>query len=328
MTDRALLDQVLMDADPARTPRDAKPDAEALAIRDRIISGEIKPKRDRAVGVRWATAVAAFVVVAGVAAFAAFSSQGQAVAGTPDPLTFTGSSTVEQIVDDAQLALAATPGPPEPLRFVRSASWGYSINMTMEESKIVPQLSTLSWEADQSGRMTIIEGEPYNPDDAAANVKAEVSTTGEIVTELIMEPGQFGTPVVDPPGTSAEDMVAMLVAFGMPNDPSAGEVSRFISDAVDQWTLTNEQQGHLLDVLAVADGTTALGETTDRLGRPVAGISMPSANGAATEVLLISLETGRIVGMETTSLGGEDDMLPAGAIVAYRLWDVTEEMVR
>ncbi|WP_102192795.1 hypothetical protein [Microbacterium aurantiacum] len=327
MTDRALLDQVLMDADPARTPRDAKPDAEALAIRDRIISGEIKPKRDRAVGVRWATAVAAFVVVAGVAAFAAFSSQGQAVAGTPDPLTFTGSSTVEQIVDDAQMALAATPGPPEPLRFVRTAWWGYSIDMTMEESKIVPQLSTLSWEADQSGRVTIVEGEPYDPDDAAANVNAEVSSSGEVVTELIMEPGQFGSPIADPPGPSAEDMRAMLTALGVPADPSAGELMRGISDAVGQWTLTNEQEGHLLDLVASTGGATALGETTDRLGRPVAGISVPSPNLAATEVILISLETGRIVGMETTSVKG-DDVLPKGAIIAYRLWDMTDEMVR
>ncbi|MFY9714321.1 MAG: hypothetical protein WAK00_12675 [Microbacterium sp.] len=327
MTDRALLDQMLMDADPARTPRDAKPDAEALAIRDRIISGEIKPKRDRAVGVRWATAIAAFVVVAGVAAFAAFSSQGQAVAGTPGPLTFTGSSTVEQIVDDAQLALASTPGPPEPLRFVRAASWGYSINMTMEESKIVPQLSTLSWEADQSGRMTIIEGEAYSPDDAAANVNAEVSSTGEVVTELIMEPGQFGSPIADPPGSSAEDMRAMLTALGVPVDPSAGELMRGISSAVNQWTLTNEQEGHLLDLVASTGGATALGETTDRLGRPVAGISVPSPNMAATEVILISRETGRIVGMETTSVKG-DDVLPKGAIIAYRLWDMTDEMVR
>ena len=327
MTERALLDQLLMDADPARTPRDAKPDAEALAIRDRIISGEIKPKRDRAAGVRWATAVAAFVVVAGVAVFAAFSSQGQAVAGTPDPLTFTGSASVEQIVGDAHVALAATAGPPEPLRFVRTASWGYAIDMSMGESKIVPQLSTLSWEADQSGRMTIVDGEPYDPDDAAANVKAEVSSSGQVVTDLIMEPGQFGSPIPDPPGSSAEDMRAMLTALGVPADPSAGELMRGISDAVNQWTLTNEQEGHLLDLLASTEGATALGETKDRLGRPVAGISVSSPNLAATEVVLISLETGRIVGMETTSVKG-DDVLPKGAIVAYRLWDMTEEMVR
>ena len=327
MSESTLLDRILTDADPARTPRDAKPDAAALMMRDRITRGKARQKHARAVGLRWATAVAG-VAVAGIVAFALFSPQGQAMAGTPQPLTFADSGSVEQIMDDAHVALTETEGPEAPERFVRAASWGYAIDMTARKSEVVPQLSILRWEADLSGRMTIFAGQPYDPDDAVANTQAEVSSSGEVVSDLIMEPGQFGTPVVDPPGSSAEDMVAMLTAFGMPNDPTAGEVSRYLSDAVDQWTLTNEQQGHLLDVLADAEGTTALGETTDRLGRPVAGISMPSANGAATEVILISLETGRIVGMETTSLGGEDDMLPAGAIIAYRLWDVTEEMVQ
>ena len=51
---------------------------------------------------------------------------------------------------------------------------------------------------------------------------------------------------------------------------------------------------------------------------------MTSADGAASDVVLLSADTGRIVGIERTNVR-EDDMLPAGAVIGYRLFDVPEE---
>lgn len=325
MTESALLERMITAADPARTPRDAQPDAEALEMLERIVHGELTPRHDPRVGARWAAAAAA-VVVACTTVFALTVPQGEAVAVTPAPLQFREAGSVHEIVNDAQQTLEAGGGPSQPERFVRAASWGISVDMDRRESEIVPQVSTLTWEPDLSGHMTIIAGEAYDPADAKSHTSAEVRSTDEVITDLTIAPGEFDTPIPDPPADTEEGVRAMMSALGTPADPSAGEVVLGFTSALEQWTLTNTQEAHVLDMLASAGGVTALGESTDRLGRPVTGLSLSSANGAANQVVLISRDTGRIVGLETTNLV-DDGVFPVGAIVSYRLYDVTEEMV-
>lgn len=325
-TDDAVLERMLSDADPARTPRDATPDARALAMRDRILHAPPAPRRRRARALSWAsglTAVAASTAIA----FAIFSPQGAAVAGMPAPLDFEGSSTVGRIVDDAQAALAENPGPTVPERAVTAASWGFDVEVDTKKTEVVPQLSRLTWEPDGSGRMTIIAGVPYDPADAAASNAAEVTSSGEVVTDLVMEPGQFTTAWNTVPGDTRDDMVAMLRAFGMPEDPTGVDVEAAFTTALDEWTLTDVQHQELLRLLEDAGGGDALGNTTDRLGRPVSGIRVTAPDGAFSDVVLVSLDTGRIVGVERTVLEA-DDVYPAGAIISYRMWDVSEEALR
>lgn len=326
MTDNAVLERMLIEADPAPTPRDAPPDARALATRDRILRNDVAPKRRRAQTLGWAgglTAVAASTaLVIGVLA-----PQGAAVAGTPAPLEFTGSSTVAQLVHDAETALAESPGPTAPMRTVRTASWGFQVDVDAKTTTVVPQLSTLVWQPDGSGRMTIIAGVPYDPSDAVASNAAEVTSSGEVVTDLVMEPGDFDTPWTTVPGETRDDMVAMLEAFGMPADPTAYDVELALTSVLDQWTLTDAQHQELLLLLAEAGGGEALGDTTDRLGRAVTGVRVQSPDGAVSDLVLVSRDTGRIVGVERTVLKA-DDVFPAGAIISYQMWDLDEETVR
>ncbi|GAT73363.1 hypothetical protein [Microbacterium hydrocarbonoxydans] len=320
MPENAVLERMLADADPARTARDAKPDAAALMTRDRIIRRGAASRRRAPVVVGWASGLAT-AVAAVVVAFAVMIPHGVAVAGTPRPLDFADGGSVTQILDAAQADLAGDPGPAEPLRTVRSAVWAFTFGVDDERTEIVPQLTTLHWEPDLSGRMTIVAGEPYDPADAAANADAEVTSTGEVTTDLLIKAGQFNTPVAEPPGSSREDVRAALTAFGLPADPSSSEVVAAATSLLEQWTLTNEQESQLLAILAETGDAQALGTTTDRLGRPVAGLRMQSADGAAADVLLISRDTGRIVGVERTALLSEDP-IPAGAVISYRMWDV------
>lgn len=326
MTQNAVLERMLTDADPASTPRDASPDARALATRDRILRTTRAPKRRRARTLGWAGGLSA-VVASAALAFAVFAPQGAAVAGTPSPLDFSGSSTVAQIVDEAGVALANSTGPSIPSRTVRTASWGFSVEVDTKTTTVVPQLSTLTWEPDGSGRMTIIAGVPYDPEDAVASNGAEVTSSGEVVTDLIMGEGDFETPWKTVPGETGEDMVAMLRAFGMPEDPTAFDVEMAMTTALDQWTLTDAQHEELLVLLAEAGGGEALGTTTDRLGRPVSGIRVLSPDGAVSDLILVSRETGRIVGIERTVLK-DDGVFSAGAIISYRMWDLDEDTVR
>ena len=326
MTDNAVLERMLSDADPAPTPRDAPPDARAIATRERILRTGITPKRRRTQTVGWVgglTAIAASTALA----FAVFTPQSAAVAGTPSPLEFSGSNTIAQLVDDAGAALADTPGPTAPMRTVRTASWGFQVDVDAKTTVVVPQLSTLTWEPDGSGRMVIIAGDPYDPSDAVASNAAEVTSSGEVVTDLVMAQGDFETPWTRVPGETHEDMVAMLRAFGMPDSPTAFDVEMALASVLDQWTLTDTQHDVLLHLLEDAGGGEALGDTTDRLGRPVTGVRVQSPDGAVSDLVLVSRDTGRIVGVERTVLKA-DDVFPAGAIISYQMWDLDEETVR
>jgi len=320
------LDRLLHDASPARTPRDAKPDAEAMAMLRRIMATDPHPHRvrNRLIGLVGAAAVVIAATVVGVSVLA---PAGQAVAATPHPLAFDGSGTVRDTVSSAQSALAAVPGPDAPERFVRSATWSFNVDVDRAAARIVPQLVTLRWEADQSGEVTIVDAEAYDPSDAAANAASEVTSSGTVSMDLDMAPGDFATPVAAEPGESTDELLAVLRAFGMPDKPSAFEMVTAISSLLEQWTLTNTQQAELLGLLADTDGAVALGASTDRLGRPVTGLRVTSGDSAASDVVLISLDTGRIVGFERTNLL-PDDILPEGAVIGYRLFDVDEEFVR
>ncbi|WP_311259354.1 hypothetical protein [Microbacterium sp. WCS2018Hpa-9] len=324
--DRSELERVLMQADPARTPRDAKPDAEAERTLERIIRTAAKPRRQRRRALGWASAVAVGAVAI-VVAVAVLVPQGEAVAGSPEPLDFAAGESTAQTLEAARATLSATPGPADPERVVRSATWGLDINGNTGATKVVPQLNTLRWEPDLSGRMVSVRGVPYDPTDASANIGAEISSSGEVVADLPMEPGQFTTPVPDVFGDSREEVSAALMAFGMPSDPSGSEVVAAATSVLEQWTLTNAQESQVLDVLADADGVEALGTTSDRLGRQVAGLRVITPDGAASDVVLLSLDTGRIVGVERTNLVA-NDLIAGGAIISYTMWDVDEDLVR
>lgn len=320
------LDRLLYESSPARTPIGAKPDAAAMQMLERIMATDPHPHRvrNRVLGLVSAAAVVIAAVAVGVGVL---TPSGKAEAETPEPLSFSGSATVAETISDAQAALSASPGPDVPLRFVRSATWGFNIEVDGASPLIVPQLVTLQWEADQSGRVTIVDGIAYDPKDAAANNSSEITSSGTVSMELDMKPGEFATPVVNPPGATRDELVSVLSEFGMPEKPTASQTVTAISGLLEQWTLTNAQQSQLLDVLARSKGAIAVGTSVDRLGRPVTGIRVPSDNGAASDLMLLSLQTGRIVGFERTTLVA-DDILPAGAVMSYRLFDVDESLVR
>lgn len=314
------LDRLLTAAAPARTPIDARPDAAAMAMLERIMATDPHPHRVRNRVVGWLGGAAAAVVAAVVSASLLIPSAA-AIAGTPEPLEFDGAGSVSAEIDGAQAALTSVPGPAEPTRLVRSATWSYNVDVDAASAVIVPQLVTLQWEADQSGRVTVVDGAAYDPSDAAANNAAEVASSGRVSMELTMAPGEFATPVANAPGSTRAELTAALSAFGMPADPTAFDVMMATGSLLEQWTLTNAQEAEILAILEEADGVTALGASVDRLGRAVVGLRIADPDGAASDVVLLSAETGRIVGIERTNLVDED-VLPIGAVIGYRLFDV------
>ncbi|MBP3978634.1 hypothetical protein [Microbacterium sp. BLY] len=325
MSDTALLERVLVEADPARTPRDAQPDPRAAAVRDRIVTLTRAPqrRRRRARMTGWGAGLTAVAASAAVA-FGVLVPPGAAVAGTPSPLVFEEAGSLSDTVAAAEADLEVFTPPAEPERTSRTAFWSYNVEVDTAQAEIVPQFATFTWNADLSGEAVAIDGEPYDPTDAVANGEAEVRSTGEVASHVVLAPGEFDAPVVEAPGDAGADVRALLVAFDMPEDPTAFEVVTAITSVFGQWTLTNAQHAELLALLEDAGGAEALGMSTDRLGRPVAGIRVISADGVVRDDLLVSRDTGRIVGLERTVLK-DDGVFPAGAVVDYRMWEVDEE---
>ncbi|MGW8483614.1 hypothetical protein ACWGJP_10770 [Microbacterium sp. NPDC055903] len=323
--DDAELTRLLVEASPARTPRDARPDAHARRMRDRILTETRRaPRRSPSPRLAWASVATA--AVAGVAVVLGVVAQGgAAVAVTPRPLQFTEAGTTGEMLTRAETLLAEDAGPAEPSREVRSVTWALSVDGEEQTMQIVPQWTTLSWQEDLSGSITVIAGDAYWPTETPPS-GAEVVEGDEVLFDLVFEPGDFNTPVAQPPGDTIDDVVAMLTAFGMPADPSARDVVVAAFTAMDQWTLTDAQHAGILDYLVSRGGVEALGETTDRAGRAVDALRVTGETGVS-ETVLISQETGRIIGMETIQTEG-DGIIPAGAVVSYRLWDLQERTGR
>lgn len=321
LLDDDVLTRALIEANPARTPTDARPDDEALRMRARIMAPVPTRRAPRRARARWAwgsgiaaTAAAAAVVVGVIA------PQGAAVAVTPKPLVFADAGSAASIVDRALEALSADSGPAEPVRTVESIAWSLSVEVEEQRSEVVPQFIDLTWNEDMSGRMTILAGEGYWPSDISGG-SGEVTIGDEVLMDLEMKPGEFNTPVAQTPGESSEDVRAMLTAYGMPENPSASDVLAAIVTAVNQWTLTDEQHAAMLELLESSGGVHALGSTTDRLGRQVYALGVDSSG--VSEKVLISAATGRIVGVETEQTT-DDGIVPAGAVVFYSMWDLSE----
>ncbi|WP_136035948.1 hypothetical protein [Microbacterium sp. K35] len=325
MPDNALLERALTAADPARTPRDAEPDARAIATRDRILRSSREPQRRRARRVGWAAGLTA-VAASAALAFGVLLPQGAAVAGTPTPLAFDGSASLAETVAAADTDLGVFHEPETPERSVRAASWSFSVDVDAGRAEIVPQLSTFQWSDDLSGEAIAINGVAYDPGDAVANQEAEVVSTGEVASRVTYAPGEFVTPVVAVPGETPADVRSLLEAFGLPREPSAFDVVTAVTSVFGQWTLTNAQHAELLALIEDSGGAQALGATTDRLGRPVAGIRVIAADGAVSDDVLVSLDSGRIVGVERTVLV-DDGIVAPGSITDYRMWDLDEEMI-
>lgn len=306
----------LRESNPARTPMHERPDEAALGMRDRIMGVPARTRPRAIPRVMWAAAAA--IVVLAVAAVSFLVPQAPAAAVTPAPITFTDGKTMDEVVEMAQRKLSATGTPHEPTRFARSESWGLSVDVDEQRSEIIPQVMTLEWNPDLSGRMTVVAGEPYWPggSDPSSDASAE---PGDVLSQMDFRVGEFGTPVVDPPGAAREDMIAMLTAFGMPDDPTASDVIQAMTGVFEQWTLTNEQHARILSILVKAGGLTVLGTGTDRAGRSVVGLDAASIYPGVRDMVLISTETGRIVGVESKRVT-PDGIVPAGAVISYRMW--------
>ncbi|MFK0402721.1 hypothetical protein ACIQTT_10355 [Microbacterium sp. NPDC090225] len=319
------LDELFALAHPSPA-RDTALRAQDIALRERIIRGDVAPRPAPHRRGFWAagltTAVASCAIIALIAVNVLAPDQ-RAVALTPPPLVYTDAEPLDAVVADAHAALADGDGPAQ-APHVEVVTWGWSIDMSEKNIEVIPQDITMDWTLDEGGVTTIVAGEPYWEDgERPAGLGESPYEPGELIDRVTMTPEQFNIPPATAAldGSSRDELEAAVAPYlsGDP-DPTSGEIATGIVSLLWQWTLTDEQHATLLDMLVDAGGVTVLGRTTDRLGRDVVGLEVTAPlNSLYRITVLVSRDTGRIVGTED-ELTEPLDFIPAG-VTGYTLWD-------
>lgn len=318
------LDKLFRAASPARHSGFDPLRAQDIAVREAIILGTYSPTRQRRPARAWgglAVAVASIAVIVVVAVNVLASDQ-RAVALTPPPLQYENAESLQAVVADARQRLES-PDQITQQSHVTSVTWGWNIDIATERVEVVPQITTFDWSTKAGSTNTIVAGEPYweggkRPD----SLEPSPYRPGEVIAEYSVAPEDLDIPaaVITLDGSTREDLARALAALGVSAEATSGELLVGIGLLQSYWTLTDEQHATLIDMLVDAGGVTVLGETRDRLGRDVVGLRVSEYSDHYEDTVLISLSTGRIVGMEN-ELTVAQDFIPEG-VVGYALWDV------
>lgn len=250
-----------------------------------------------------------------------------AAADGPPPLPFQSlDATVADVVDDAIATQQRNPsGVPAPLREARSNGWFADIHMNAGADglkTIRPENRHLVWSDDLSGELTVTAGTAYGPD--GSPVLDSVPAPGTVTQQQRFEAGQFVVRDAAPPGTDLAGLTALL------NTLSNGETTSGAADhltgvttLLDMWTVPDEVHAAMLQVLESDGDLTVEGTTTDRAGRPAIGLRATSqAAPWFDSIVLVSTETGRIIGVEGVYTGLADQLpIPTGTVTNYTLWE-------
>lgn len=320
------LDRLFRAANPATTERFAPLTAREVALREGIIRGTFEPSRrlQRPTGWAWGgvTAIVASIAVVVVIAVNVLGPAQTAVALTPAPLQYANAQPLAVVVADAQQKLDLPVDVIQASR-VKTLSWGWNIDMAKEQVEVVPQEATFEWSPETGSVSTVVAAESYWAHDERPEGLAESPyEPGEVISEVVTSAEDLDVPagVVNLEGSSRDDLFAALAELGATPESSSGDLLLAIGQLLSYWTLTDEQHATLISMLVDAGGITILGESKDRLGRDVVGLHASNEGTDFENTLLISQDTGRIVGMEN-ELTMPMEFIPAG-VIGYTLWDI------
>jgi hypothetical protein len=313
-------------------PLDDRDVAVLQRVRERVRIDS--PRRALVPLVTWTRAVpvalaAVFVLVLALIVVPSMNAD-HAVALTPPPLKLTSTSeSLGDVVERAKGLLEAEAQPTDTARR-ESHSLGWYLHLDQAASGertavIAPEVVDLVWNPDGSAHRLTVAGVPYLADGTNGAIDhSQAPEPGTVISDVTYPVGGFDPLVTEIPGNRAADVKALLAAHWNPiaDSPSASDIIIGTTRVLSAWTLTDEQHAHILDMLLDAPGAVVAGTAVDRAGRDVTVIAADSTTNPDFQLnLLISNDTGRIVGAEEVRRKASDD-LPAGAVVSYTLWNL------
>jgi hypothetical protein len=331
------LKKLMTRADPAVTSPSAPLSLRATEDLARITAGTLRQRR-RVSRLLLLPAIAVIAVV-GIFAVQSLSptdpTATRALAATPTPLEAHGAPLpIEQALTMAIEKSAANDDFPDAAeqQSVREA-WYAEIEMGEDgatSAAISPQEISFTWHDDLSGHLTVIAGEPFDPEHNGTANDVEPPEPGTVLRDESYMAGGAGVLYPDLPPSDAAAMAVTLESGGWVDPTDAFQLVDAISMLYNEWTLTRAQHSSVLQVLrSFAEqkdaGLTSIGMVTDRLGREGAAfVARSDAFPNHEETIVISLETGTLLSVETTYIGGLpeiDDVVIAPAVLSYTAWD-------
>ncbi|WP_415856966.1 hypothetical protein [Sinomonas sp. G460-2] len=245
------------------------------------------------------------------------------------------SATAAEVIADARQKLLA----PDPAGFkpgyYKLSSW-LAGNESLPGGKsgaptILPQTMIIRRDADGTGTLTRIVGQPFSPTDP--NVKYALPPIIGVSPDgnpQPVKPGEAWTVPLDPklspearktlkgdpyPKPPADDasMAAWIHDFQSKATAMVYEDAQGVFQMMEvmsrDWNLSNAQQRAYLSVIAAIPGVTTLGAVTDRLGRPGTAVYLDSPKqwGTYRNILVIDDATGRILDSEEDYIAGPTD---------------------
>jgi len=319
------LERALRRMDPAETPLDAPLPLDAERRLRQIL--DRPPVRRRPHAWAWTSAAAVVVLILTIVTGVLWMPGSSASALTPKPLVYTPTpGGAAEVITEAQARLASDDAGPAAERRSLSLGWYFSASPDGAEATVFRrEWVDLRWNEDFSGSVVTTAAEATDADgDTVPNVDP---APGTVVGELRYVRNQFRPLSPQPPDPSADGMRTLLsTATGATGTLSAGDAMVGARSILGEWTLDDAQQAALLDVIAASPGLRVLGTTQDRLGREVVGLAgAPSSTANTAVTLLLSADTGRIVGFESALIDADTDLdLPGGSLTEYALWDVQD----
>lgn len=321
------IDEAIRRADPARSVRDDRSEAEKTAALHRITSTPRVPARVR-VASKWpwlalpvaAAAVASLVIVQ------TLQPVTPAAAATPPMLSVSSiSQTTDEVLDDAIARLQAAPDV-EPERRASYEGWYLQTDVdgTSSVSAISPQRHELAWQEDLSGELTVTAGESYTVTDGSTSPVTDDTAppAGSTLLEEQYGAGEMPVLFTTPPPTDIDEMRSYLaLATGAPANDSVGYIlgARVL---LNEWTLGPQHQAALLTILRESGDLEVLGDVTDRLGRPAIALRAASPDQPNFELLaLLSRDSGALIGLEAVYLGGLPELgVDPPCVTEYIAW--------
>lgn len=316
-------------ADPARDIRDDRSELQIQAALSAITATPARRARGW-LSRRWplvALPAVAAAVVAVVVGVQLWQPAAPAVAVTPPLLTVTPiTATTEEVLDAAISRLQAAPDS-GPERASSSEGWYLQTEIGEDSSSSViqPQNIELEWREDLSGEYTRIIGEAYTVVDGVSQAPhdPDAPPAGTVVAHDIFGPGEAPVLLTEPPPSDPVELREYLsTALGMPPS-NAGEVMSATRVLLSEWRPGPAVQAALLTLLLEDAGDLeVVGDVTDRLGRAATALRASDPAYPYSEMLLlISRDTGAVIGLETIYLGGLDELdLVPPSVTEYVAW--------
>ncbi len=281
-----------------------------------------------------ATAAIAALAVAGVlVGTSIFSSQG-AYAATPHllPVTATDENAQEVLTRLSQRASeAAASGTAS--SSVQVETWTLPTQVEGEEPArvILPEVYLVTQTDDGQVTQVVITG---GASDAGGNPVSgpDVPAEGQVVSEQtypikvewsldLSDSGDVLAAHAALPGGAVLVRQFFEAAMGDASEPSAADVIRTTNELLLAQVLSPTQQAALLAYFAELPDLSLVGTTVDRLGRE--GLLFMAADPAQPqyeEALIISAETGKILGTEVLYIGTERTDIASPSVVQYSVW--------